>query len=92
MPRPFKNRNIRGKPNSNYFKPAGIPKSILEEVDLKMEEFEALRLIHVLDLSQEEASNKMEVSQPTFSRILSSGIKKISISIVKGKAIKIHKD
>lgn len=90
MSRPCKNRKIRGKPNSNHFKPAGIPISKLEEIDLTMPEFEALRLIYVNDLPQEKASKKMEISQPTLSRILKSGIKKISDAIVNGKSIKIN--
>lgn len=91
MPRPFKNRNVRGKPNSNYFKPAGIPKSELEETELTIDEFEAIRLVYVEELSQNEACKKMNVSQPTLSRILTSGIRKISEAIIKGKAIKILK-
>lgn len=90
MSRPCKNRKIRGKPNSNYFKPAGIPMSKIEEINLTLAEFEALRLIYVNDLPQEKASKKMEISQPTLSRILKSGIKKISDAIVNGKSIKIN--
>jgi uncharacterized protein len=89
MPRPFKNRNIRGKPNSNHFKPAGIPLNSLEEVELTMDEFESIRLIYAKELSQNEASEKMNISQPTLSRILSSAIKKISDALVNGKSIKI---
>ncbi|MBN2891295.1 MAG: DUF134 domain-containing protein [Bacteroidales bacterium] len=90
MPRPCKNRKIRGKLNSNHFKPAGIPLSEIEEIELLMEEFEALRLTYVEDLPQEESSKRMEVSQPTFSRILKSAMKKVSDAIVHAKAIKIN--
>ncbi len=89
MPRPCKNRRVRGIPNSNYFKPAGVPFSSLSQVELDMDEFESLRLIYIDNLPQEEASKKMQISQPTFSRILKSTIKKISDAIVNGKAIKI---
>jgi len=91
MSRPHKRRNIRGKPNSNYFKPAGIPLKEIEEIDLAMPEFEAIRLIDFEEVSQEEAAKKMHVSQPTLSRMLKSGRKKISEAIIKGKAIKIEK-
>jgi predicted DNA-binding protein (UPF0251 family) len=90
MPRPCKNRRIRGKPNSNHFKPAGIPLSNLEEIELTLPEFEAIRLIYVKNLPQNEAAKKMEVSQPTLSRILTSAIKKLSDAIVNGKSIKIR--
>lgn len=91
MSRPRLNRRIRGKPNSNYFKPAGIPLKELTEISLEMQEFEALRLIDFQKISQEEASKKMEISQPTFSRILKSAREKISEAIITGKAIKIEK-
>ncbi len=91
MPRPFKRRRIRGNPNSEYFKPAGIPKSELDETKLELSEFEAIRLIDFEQSPQEEAARKMEVSQPTLSRILKSARKKISDAIINGKAIKIEK-
>jgi predicted DNA-binding protein (UPF0251 family) len=92
MPRPCKNRKVRGKPSSNYFKPAGIEKSNLEEIELTIEEFESLRLTYTKELSQNDAAEKMHISQPTFSRILTSATKKISKGIVEGKAIKINKE
>jgi len=89
MPRPCKRRRIRGNPNSNYFKPAGIPIRKLEEIELDISEFEAIRLIDFKEISQEMAAKQMQISQPTLSRILSSARKKISDSIINGKAIKI---
>lgn len=90
MPRPCKLRKVSGKIQTNYFKPQGIPLSKLKENELLIEEFETLKLVYTNNLSQEEAAKKMEISQPTFSRILSSAIKKVSDSIVNGKAIKIN--
>jgi uncharacterized protein len=91
MPRPCKRRRIRGNPNSPYFKPAGIRKIDLEESELEIPEFEAIRLVDLNEIPQEKASNQMEISQPTLSRILKSGRKKIADAIVNGKAIKINK-
>ncbi|MFC1710626.1 DUF134 domain-containing protein [Nanoarchaeota archaeon] len=91
MPRPFKRRRIRGRPNSSYFKPAGIRKIDLEQTSLSLDEFEAIRLIDLEEIPQEQAANKMQVSQPTLSRILKSARKKIADAIVNGKAIKINK-
>lgn len=92
MPRPCKRRRVRSRPNSSYFKPAGIRMVDLEESILNMDEFEAINLIDVNMIPQQEASEKMQVSQPTFSRILGSGRKKIADAIINGKAIKIMKD
>jgi predicted DNA-binding protein (UPF0251 family) len=91
MSRPCKRRRIRGNPHSNYFKPAGIPLNQLNEIELTMDEFEAIRLVDFQEISQELASRQMQISQPTLSRILSSARKKISDSIINGKAIKIEK-
>lgn len=62
----------------------------LEEVSLKFEEAEALRLKDVEGLGQTIAAKKMGVSQPTFFRILSSARKKVSDAIINGKAIKVE--
>ena len=52
---------------------------------------EALRLRNIKDLEQEEAAKKMNTSQSTFQRILSSAYKKITEALIEGKAIKIIK-
>jgi len=88
--RPCKHRRVRGRPDVVYFKPAGVPKRELEEINLRMDEYEALRLKDFMDLSQEDASERMRVSQPTFHRILASARKKVSKCVVKGKALVIH--
>jgi len=77
-------------PQSNYYKPRGIPLSILEEVVLTIDEFEAIRLADLRGLYQEQAALKMRVSRPTFSRIIESAHKKISEALIEGKALKIE--
>lgn len=91
MPRPRLCRRIRFNPNVTYFKPQGVPIRFLDVVELTTEEAEALRLKNIDDLDQEEAAKKMNTSQSTFQRILSSAYKKISQALIKGKAIKIVK-
>ena len=90
MVRPCIRRRVRGNPHSNYFKPAGIRMIELEESSLSMAEFEAIRLVDFSEVPQEEAGRQMGISQPTLSRILKSGRKKIADAIVHGKAIKIN--
>ncbi len=90
MPRPCKRRRIHGRPNSSYFKPAGIRLIELEETVLTMPEFEAIRLIDLENLEQERAAQQMQVSQPTLSRILKQARKKIADALTNGKAIKIE--
>ena len=89
MPRPRLSRRISFNPNVTYFKPRGIPMPMLDIVNLTLEETEALRLKNVERLSQDECAEKMNTSQSTFQRILSSAYNKISDAIINGKAIEI---
>ncbi|MCD6547561.1 MAG: DUF134 domain-containing protein [Nanoarchaeota archaeon] len=90
MPRPVIPRRVWFNPRICYFKPAGMPLSRLEEVILSVEEFEAIRLKDLEDMDQTKAAEKMNVSQPTFNRILNSARKKIADALVNGKAIRIE--
>jgi len=91
MPRPRLCRRIKFNPNVVYFKPQGVPMRFLDVVELTIEELEALRLKNIKDMEQIEAAKKMNTSQSTFQRILSSAYKKVSEALTEGKAIKIIK-
>jgi len=91
MVRPRLCRRIRFNPNITYFKPQGVPMRHLEIIELTAEEAEALRWRNIKDLDQEEAAKKMNTSQSTFQRILSSAYKKVTEALIEGKAIKIIK-
>jgi uncharacterized protein len=90
MARPKQCRRVGSMPGSHYFKPKGIPLSILEEVALAMDEFEAIRLADLEGLYQEQAAERMKVSRQTFGRIIESAHKKIAEALVKGKALKVE--
>jgi predicted DNA-binding protein (UPF0251 family) len=90
MPRPRKNRWICCEPHVTFFKPRGIPMMELEEVRLKVDELEAIRLKDLEGLEQEETAVKMGVSQPTLHRILMSAHTKTADSLVNGKALRIE--
>ncbi len=90
MPRPRICRRVGLEPDVTYFKPAGVPIRQLEEVILAVDEFEAIRLKDLEGLEQGEASKKMNISQPTFFRLLDSARKKIADAIINGKAIRIE--
>lgn len=91
MPRPRRIRRVLFKPDVTYYKPAGVPVRVLEEETLCMEEMEALRLCDMKGLKQEEAAEKMDVSQPTLFRTLSTARRKLATAIIEGKAIRIQK-
>lgn len=90
MPRPPCCRCIRLEPPCFYFKPRGIPLSDLEEVVLGLDELEALRLADMEGLYQEEAAERMNISRPTFARVVESARRKVAGALVKGKGIKIE--
>lgn len=89
MARPTKIRKVECFPKSDFFAPAGKPKCEIEVVELKVEEFEAMRLKDIEDLNQEECAKSMEVSRQTFQNIIDSARKKVAVALMEGKAIKI---
>ncbi len=90
MPRPIKWRRVDSIPAVTHFKPAGIPLHALEEVNLTVEEAEAIRLKDLQGLEQEECAQKMQISRPTFHRVLESARKKLADALLNGKAIRIE--
>ena len=90
MARPINCRRVGSMPESNYFKPRGIPLTMLEEIVLTVDEFEAVRLADLEGLYQEQAAEKMNVSRQTFGRIIESAHKKVAEALVRGKALKIE--
>jgi len=90
MPRPRNPRQVRCMPCTDYFKPRGIPLRALEEVTLAVEELEALRLADLEGMEQMAGAEQMEVSRPTFARVLASARKKVADALVNGKALRIE--
>ena len=90
MSRPFKFRKVCCDPRADYFKPRGIPLSILEEVCLTLDELEAVRLADLEGMYQEDAAKKMKISRQTFGNIIIRAHKKIADALLKGKALKIE--
>lgn len=90
MGRPHKERRVTQLPSITHFKPVGIPLRELGEIILKIEEMEAIRLADIEHLEQAEAAKQMEVSPPTFNRILLNAHKKIATALWQGYAIRIE--
>jgi len=87
--RPRIRRKISFSPNVYYYKPQGVPMRLLEEIDLTLDETEAIRLHDYKNLDQTDSAKKMGISQSTFARSLDSAHKKIAQAIIEGKAIRI---
>lgn len=92
MARPLKCRLISCNPASGYFKPAGIPLRDLEEVILKMDEIEAMRLTDLEGLYQQEAAERMGISRQTIGNILNSAHAKVADALLNGKALRISSE
>lgn len=90
MPRPCKCRRICANPSSGYFKPRGIPMSEIEDVNLTLDEFEAIRLADLEGMYQEDAAKMMKISRQTFGNIIESARRKVADAIINGKALKIE--
>jgi len=90
MPRPRHFRRIGCLPQATFYKPRGIPLSVLQHVNLTVDELEAIRLADFEGLYQEQAAQKMNISRQTFGRIIESAHKKIADALVNGKALSIE--
>lgn len=90
MTRPKSPRYIDGTPKVSWFKPAGVRLLDLDEIELTIDEVEALRLADYEGNYQELVAEKMNISRQTVGRILSSARRKIAEALVTGKAIRLE--
>lgn len=81
---PYRKRMIQQPPNVQFFKPAGIPRKLLQTVTLTVDEFESIRLADYQGLEHLQASKKMGISRPTFTRLIEKSRHKIAMAIVDG--------
>lgn len=89
MGRPPKERRVEQLPPVTHYKPAGVPLRTLEEVILTIEEMEAIRLADIEQLGQGAAAERMEVSRPTFNRIVNTAHQKIAAALWQGHALRV---
>jgi len=89
LARPVKWRKIDNLPTVYQFDPSD--QNINAGINvLKLEELEAIRLKDLEGLEQADCARQMEVSRPTFQRILLSAREKIADSLIHGKSIRIE--
>jgi predicted DNA-binding protein (UPF0251 family) len=63
---------------------------MLEEVNLALDELEAVRLADFQGLYQEDAARLMNISRQTFGNIVNSAHRKIADALLNAKALKIE--
>lgn len=90
MARPHKKRRLTRPPIEAVYKPAGVPMDNLQQVVLRPDELEALRLADLENLSQFDAANKMEISRSTFQRILTRAHRQVALALVEGRALRLE--
>jgi predicted DNA-binding protein (UPF0251 family) len=83
-------RCVENIPPSTYFGPPGETVSPEDSVVLTYAELEAIRLVDLEGLSQEEASVRMGISRRTFWGDLRSARVKVATALVNGQAIRIE--
>ena len=85
----YRKRRISEPPEFNRFKPAGIPSRQLQSVLMTVDEYEAIRLADYRQLEHLEASEKMAISRPTFTRLIESARHKVAQALIDGKELMI---
>jgi uncharacterized protein len=88
--RPTQCRNVLDVPRITCFSPDGVYAGELQSIVLSVDELEAIRLADKEGLYQAEAAMRMNVSRPTFGRILETAHKKVAEAIVDGKKLCIQ--
>lgn len=92
MARPKQSRIIAQSPLISGFRPYGRYCQKRESIQLKYDEYEAIRLIDYEGKMQDDAAKLMNVSRPTFTRIYADARKKLALALVEGKHIAITND
>ena len=89
MPRPCKRRRICSMPENYSLAP--IDKETPGETLLmSIDEYEAIRLIDLEGLSQEECAESMNVSRTTTQSIYNGARRKLAECLVVGKALRVE--
>lgn len=88
MARPQKCRCICSIPGTAGFLPEGRPPN--GAVTIGYDEYEAIRLLDYVQLTQEECARKMNISRPTVTRIYNEARNKMADAMVNGRSIRIE--
>ncbi len=85
MPRKKRNRKVLVPPVIKGMSVFGVRGRKAQEISLRIEEYEVIRLLDYRNMTQEEAAVHMEVSRPTLTRIYEDARKKVAQAFVEGR-------
>lgn len=88
MARPVKRRCICSMPDVTCFAPEGMPAE--ECVVIGFDEYEVLRLMDYVQLSQADCAARMGVSRPTVARLYENVRRAVAEALVTGKTLRIE--
>ena len=88
MARPVKRRRVCGLPPVGAFRPEGGPGGPVIEVTV--DEYEAVRLIDLLGLTQEECAAQMNVARTTVQAIYDSAREKLACMLAEGRPLTVQ--
>ena len=86
----YRRRRIASPPRFSNFKPSGIRRTTLNQTVIALDEYEAFRLADYEGLDHLEASVQMDISRPTFSRLIEKARSKIAHAIIDGLELVIE--
>ncbi|EEY99923.1 HTH DNA-binding protein [Vibrio sp. RC586] len=90
MARPKIPRRIGCHPPASCFKPNGVSMNQLESIELAPDELEALRLVDLLGLQQQQAALQMQVSRQTLANLVKAARFKVVDCLLNQKALHIQ--
>ncbi len=90
MARPQRNRKICSEPKYTSFAPVSASSGRSGEgVVLSVDEYEAIRLIDCIGLTQEQCAKHMGVARTTVTEIYDKARHKIALMLIEGRDLKI---
>ena len=87
MPRPQKQRCICSLPRAGGFTPQGCEAS--GSVNLTYDEYEVIRLLDHMQMTQEQCAGRMGISRPTVTRIYDEARRKVADMLVNSRSLTI---
>ena len=90
MPRPCKKRRICAMPGVVSFVPRGCRTSAEETVTMTLDEYEAIRLLDLSGMNQEEAAASMGVARTTVQAIYESARRKLALALCESRELRIE--